>query len=465
MANILAQNGKVEKSVINDHVSLNDTFQEGRGSDAECISRQDDGVALIKIRLLDSIAKYHKNNAEFIYWLAIYDQRRLYLDDAYSSTYDFLTRGHGLSEGSAWRRVKVARLMAEHPQVLSSVEVGEISMTILALLVEAKLSADDLSQGINDLKRKSKRDAERWIALRKNVSDAQAKRPERVKIVGSRKFPPTPVCQSSPVASISQGSEVGVEKESTETFAACGNSSMENLWGSPGLDLRHEDQTGRSESEGPKELIYGVRIQLDENTLDQLRAAKDDFNCKDLAGTIASLLDFYKSKSKKFKTGSTDKLTVATTASQVKIDQNDAKQYGVLLKEGEGAEVPTARDLPSRQITSEPGTMANVIETGHPRAAFQRQLKTKKLGNATGGGPFRSRYIPAAVRRVVWQKYQGQCGYVCGDTGVRCSAKRKLEFEHIRPFAKGGSHDVENLMILCKSHNLRAAEIHFGPLR
>ncbi|HKK70126.1 MAG TPA: HNH endonuclease signature motif containing protein [Candidatus Krumholzibacteria bacterium] len=34
--------------------------------------------------------------------------------------------------------------------------------------------------------------------------------------------------------------------------------------------------------------------------------------------------------------------------------------------------------------------------------------------------------------------------------------------DHVEPFALGGSHEAENLRVLCAAHNRRAAERVFG---
>lgn len=67
----------------------------------------------------------------------------------------------------------------------------------------------------------------------------------------------------------------------------------------------------------------------------------------------------------------------------------------------------------------------------------------------------RSRYIPNSVKREVWQNAQGKC--------QRCKSDFALEFDHILPFAKGGSNEKDNLRLLCRSCNQRSAIEHYGP--
>ena len=43
------------------------------------------------------------------------------------------------------------------------------------------------------------------------------------------------------------------------------------------------------------------------------------------------------------------------------------------------------------------------------------------------------------------------------------TARGLLEFDHIVPFAVGGEATVENVRLLCKSHNRHEADLYFGP--
>jgi len=67
------------------------------------------------------------------------------------------------------------------------------------------------------------------------------------------------------------------------------------------------------------------------------------------------------------------------------------------------------------------------------------------------------RYIPARVKRAVWQRDDGRCTWRLDD-GRWCGSRDALEFDHFRPFAKGGrSDDPRNVRLLCRMHNRMAA--------
>jgi 5-methylcytosine-specific restriction endonuclease McrA len=47
-------------------------------------------------------------------------------------------------------------------------------------------------------------------------------------------------------------------------------------------------------------------------------------------------------------------------------------------------------------------------------------------------------------------------------SGRRCSETRDLEFDHIEPYAQGGTPSVANVRLLCRVHNQYEAERTFG---
>ena len=71
----------------------------------------------------------------------------------------------------------------------------------------------------------------------------------------------------------------------------------------------------------------------------------------------------------------------------------------------------------------------------------------------------RSRHVPAAVKRAVWNRDAGRCAFL-GTLG-RCQETAFLEFHHIVPFADGGLTITSNLALRCRSHNAHEARLHF----
>jgi hypothetical protein len=111
--------------------------------------------------------------------------------------------------------------------------------------------------------------------------------------------------------------------------------------------------------------------------------------------------------------------------------------------------------------------------SGDIAAVFGRALKAligqlEKTKFAATKRPHRSprpttnpRHIPAEVKRAVWERDQGRCTFV-SDTGRRCPARTRLEFDHAEPVARGGRATVAGIRLRCRAHNQYGAERTFG---
>lgn len=71
-----------------------------------------------------------------------------------------------------------------------------------------------------------------------------------------------------------------------------------------------------------------------------------------------------------------------------------------------------------------------------------------------------ARYIPAAIRRTVWERDEGRCTFV--GPGGRCPERGGLEFHHREPLGRGGPTTVDNVAIFCRSHNQWQADLDYG---
>jgi hypothetical protein len=58
--------------------------------------------------------------------------------------------------------------------------------------------------------------------------------------------------------------------------------------------------------------------------------------------------------------------------------------------------------------------------------------------------------IPTDVKRAVWERDRGRC--------VICKSQKNLEFDHVIPFAKGGSNSEKNIQVLCQECNRKKSD-------
>jgi hypothetical protein len=43
-----------------------------------------------------------------------------------------------------------------------------------------------------------------------------------------------------------------------------------------------------------------------------------------------------------------------------------------------------------------------------------------------------------------------------------CGCTRRIEYDHVQPVALGGTSTIDNVRLLCRSHNLLAARLALG---
>jgi hypothetical protein len=122
-----------------------------------------------------------------------------------------------------------------------------------------------------------------------------------------------------------------------------------------------------------------------------------------------------------------------------------------------------AQELLGHQIPS--GDVAEVLDRA--LELLVRNLEKRKFAATSRPHAVRQRpsagerYVPAHVRRTVWERDRGRCTFV-SEAGHRCEARSRLEFDHIEPVARGGRATVEGMRLRCRAHNQYGAEQVFG---
>ena len=100
-----------------------------------------------------------------------------------------------------------------------------------------------------------------------------------------------------------------------------------------------------------------------------------------------------------------------------------------------------------------------------PSAPAPTQTPAQSSTGTNPGSPHAPR-VPAkaisrSTRRAVSERDGLRCAWQSAD-GVRCESRAWLENDHVDPRGRGGSSDPENVRLLCRAHNQRAAELCYG---
>lgn len=117
------------------------------------------------------------------------------------------------------------------------------------------------------------------------------------------------------------------------------------------------------------------------------------------------------------------------------------------------SKIDRARELLSHAIPD--GDLATLFERALDELI--RSETKRRLGSAKPRKrrPLKldSRHIPVEIARQVHERDGEQCTFR-DEQGRRCTERRFLTIEHRVPFALGGAPTLENLCLLCASHNL-----------
>jgi 5-methylcytosine-specific restriction endonuclease McrA len=111
------------------------------------------------------IGAERKLTAKLVTYLAEIEERRLHLLSGFASMFAFCTRGLGMSENEAFRRIAAARLGRRFPVVHSLLASGAVHLTTLELL-RYHLTAENHRELFESVSGKTKREVETLLATR-----------------------------------------------------------------------------------------------------------------------------------------------------------------------------------------------------------------------------------------------------------------------------------------------------------
>jgi len=413
------------------------------------------------IEKLESLRRReHSATVELIAALVECYTSKTYLDAGYESIWDLLVRRLDYSFAAASRRNAATKIVARYPFVLEMLRSQRTSLTVLAKVVGPLGSTSDPVGLLKSIDGKSQREVERIVALGRPV----AKPVERVRRQVVRK----PAAKPAPLLDCGADGSSGGGASGAEVVAASGvglatsGAEVATVDGDPaatsGAEVATVDGTGfgtsaaevgaarTSAAEAAAAPETEERVSLSFSLTDEdyesfeqakailARKLPADMSIED---AFTELVAFYLTKKKPTRTSkSTGRKKAAGGTEHPRSAETSA--HGRAGRTSTGTEVESAT-----------GT-ADGTETANGTGTANRPRSEP-----------RSRHIPANTRAAVFDRDAHRCSYVAAD-GTRCNATRNLEIDHVEPFALGGSHEAENLRVLCAAHNRRAAERVFG---
>ena len=392
-------------------------------------SSSDKDIVIVNT-LRANLRQENRGIAKFIESLLELNAARGWARLGFSSLHDFCTRDLGLSDAEAATRIRVAYLSQSIPDLLPALAESRISLTGIRILAPI-LNSDNFSETVKTVQGLSTRDLETF----------------RAKILPSAELPTRGSIRVVGVLSQNQ-SAIATKTESISTRECLpAKELLENK--TSHLQTSHV-QTPQSPlcknevaSVAPE---VRIALYLQENVWKKFQRVCDLSNRPCSGNQLSAVLETLVDDSIRHH----DPLHKKTKTSKIR------KR---VLKKKSNSETYDKAIVESECFESFAETDQNATPSKTPKKTEDGRAQNKEISPEEKG----TRYIPQKTRREVSERDEGRCSFVDSTTGRRCSCTRGLQYDHVIPFAKGGSScDSANIRLLCRSHNLLAADAVFG---
>lgn len=365
----------------------------------EC-ARLNDADLVRAVKFLAEHARH--NEIRLLIHLSEFDSRRLCLEEGFRSLYEYCTGTLGFDEQESYRRIRAARIIRSYPEARMALERRKVTVSALVVL-SPWLTRENAGPWLRSAEGKSKRELEGLVAARY----PQAPQPDSIRNLPAR---PTVVSGAPPAA--------------YEALPPCGGAEAQPPAPQDGAapEVEWLPLPG-----APGRLEWGWQ-QLAPVSADRVRVGFD------AACIVAGLIERVRQLLRhKYPEGRLE--DVIREALEAYLDRKD----------------------PQRRLELKTAKAESIAEDAAPAPENDERLPTRFLRAWAAG-----RYIPAKVKSAVWARDDGRCAWREPD-GTVCGSRDWIEYDHLRPYAKGGkSDDPRNIRLLCRVHNQAAAEAIFG---
>ena len=364
------------------------------------LSHLSDAVLLRNLSAL--VVLDRRTTADLLAHLAEVDARQLYAEAGYSSMFAYCVRELHLSENAAGKRIYAARAVRKFPALLGALDQGRIHLTAVCLLAP-HVTENNKETLIEGASHKGKAEIEAWLVANSIIPEV-----------------PIQPCTIKPII-----------PRASETSTPIGP----NMFDAPPVSADDE------------------------------RVSADDENARGDVGVSSNRSLQHVPEHVEVSPN------VSPQPEHVEIGRSQPPpapehyRMQVVIPRGTHDKLRHAQALLSHAVPS--GDVVKVLDRALD--LLITHLERRKIGAKEGRtteNPRRTRatakhYVPAHVRRAVWDRDQGQCTFVSAG-GNRCGARILLEYDHAEPVARGGTSTVANVRLRCRAHNQCEARRAFG---
>jgi len=373
------------------------------------------------------------------------ERRELHLQRGYGSLFAFCTSVLGMTEDVAGTRVGTMRVARDYPAVLEMLADGRLYLSSIRLL-RPHLKPDNYDELLRAAAGLSKRELEKLLARRFPKPDVKP---------SIRKLPERHAAGRGPA----QQAEI----QATEPLVTDGAPDDKRVGGakSPLITANHTPRDVPSmqgkKPQTPEEVFCTPIQQTDalsgqpsrrQHETAPLSARRYKITFTASEELTAKLEHAQALLSHTIGKGDLD--TVIDRALTLLIETEEKRRFGAQRgSSSQRGESPSAQ--PAVEMSSPKDSDQDSL-AAHVESTVDQSTQIPAPGQVENARS-RSRYIPAVIRRAVYERDGHRCTYESED-GTRCSETRFLEFDHYKqPWSCGGQPTVENLTLRCRMHN------------
>ena len=392
-------------------------------------------------RLKELTAVEHQLEVVVIDHLRELERRRLYLSWGFSSLFDYATSELGYSEAAAWRRIKAMRLCGEVEGARERMRDGSLTLNAAALL-----------QNAFDRQERKRKQADGGRGAPAATSNGSAPGPGAPSSVPSAPAQAGERTEGPRAASVLDPS---ARQALVEEAAGKSTRQVENLLA--GVDPELASPADRMRPLGAER--WEIKAVIDDECRRGMEQLKGLLSHVDPHMTLGQLLGRVvreaverhdparpprgRRTGNRAAAGSADETSAPKDAAGSDAAAASARRTAMRA----GAATSPAQHTVLPAPTSEGGPQSCRATPVAPRPG------PRAIASDAPRSQVRSRAIPAAAKRLVWERDQGCCSYVDRGSGRRCGSRHRLQIDHVLPYARGGSAEPDNLRLLCAAHH------------
>ena len=368
--------------------------------------------------LSDLLAAGYRTEARIIAHLAEVEQRKLHLKDGSESLFDYCTRVLRLSNSEAFHRITAARIARQFPMVFNLIEQRQLHLTAVCLLRDY-LTPENHQDLLAETCHKRKWQVQELLARRFPRPDVESR---------VRKLPPLRAAAAAVPAS-----QVPLLRAAAAAVPASQVARIAPQIVPPVVPhaagvapqavpaARNSTPPAKDSLPSPPPRTAPVPVRVEPLSEARYRIQLN------ASGTLKEKLD---------------RLRALTSHS------NPSGDIALVIER--------ALDVALEQVEKQ-----RFAKTNRPRGSRYSFVQTKSKARKLGSTARKRDHVPNEVLREIAERDGLQCSYR-GANGCRCTAQAFLQVHHDWPWARGGQETVDNLRLLCASHNQLLAERDFG---